>query len=181
MAKDELTYSEGVRTAATEAGAALRTLPEVVQVTPAVGTLPEAVRQRAPRAHRRPGNSGKAPVPLDVDAQRDKPVPRKGRDIPVSRALFIWDAVTAARRCSCVSFASLVGRRRVTPSSPAGRARSSHVPAAVWARPCVFTGSGRTTEYLVDHRPQIEASLGRRVSWGGKPKPSVRHGTGPLS
>jgi hypothetical protein len=67
MAKDELTYSEAVRTAAVEAGAAL-------------GTLPEAVRQRAPRAHRRPGNIGKASIPLDVDAQRDKPVPRKRPD-----------------------------------------------------------------------------------------------------
>jgi hypothetical protein len=59
MAKDELTYSEAVRAAAAEAAAAL-------------GTNPEAVRQRAIRAHRRPGNNDKARVPLDVDAQKDK-------------------------------------------------------------------------------------------------------------
>ena len=76
MAKDELTYSEAVRTAAVEAGAAL-------------GTLPEAVRQRAPRAHRRPGNSGKASVPLDVDAQRDKPVSRKRPDVQRADAQMI--------------------------------------------------------------------------------------------
>jgi hypothetical protein len=89
MAKDELTYSEAVRTAAAEAGAALGTLPEAVQVTPAVGTLPEAVRQRAPRAHRRPGNSGKARVLLDVDAERDKPVPRKRPDVQPADAQMI--------------------------------------------------------------------------------------------
>jgi hypothetical protein len=51
MAKDEPTYSEAVRAAAAEAAAAL-------------GTNPEAVRQRAIRAHRRPGNNGKARVTL---------------------------------------------------------------------------------------------------------------------
>jgi hypothetical protein len=35
MAKDELTYSEAVRTAAAEAGAALGTFAEAVQATPA--------------------------------------------------------------------------------------------------------------------------------------------------
>jgi hypothetical protein len=68
MAKDELTYSEAVRAAAAEAAAAL-------------GTNPEAVRQRAIRAHRRPGNNGKARVPLDVDAQKDKAALRKPRDV----------------------------------------------------------------------------------------------------
>jgi hypothetical protein len=68
MAKDELTDSEAVRAAATEAAAAL-------------GTNPEAVRQRAIRAHRRPGNNGKARVPLDVDAQKDKAALRKPRDV----------------------------------------------------------------------------------------------------
>jgi hypothetical protein len=68
MAKDEPTYSEAVRAAAAEAAAAL-------------GTNPEAVRQRAIRAHRRPGNNGKARVPLDVDAQKDKAALRKPRDV----------------------------------------------------------------------------------------------------
>jgi len=67
MAKDELTYSEAVRAAAAEAAAAL-------------GTNPEAVRQRAIRAHRRPGNNDKARVPLDVDAQNEKE-PRKPPDV----------------------------------------------------------------------------------------------------
>jgi hypothetical protein len=73
MAKDELTYSEAVRAAAAEAAAAL-------------GTNPEAVRQRAIRAHRRPGNNGKARVPLDVDAQKDKAALRKPRDVQLADA-----------------------------------------------------------------------------------------------
>ena len=68
MAKDEPTYSEAVRAAAAEAAAAL-------------GTNPEAVRQRAIGAHRRPANNGKARIPLDVDAQKDKAAPRKPPDV----------------------------------------------------------------------------------------------------
>src|SRR5580704_5939005 len=68
MAKDEPIYSEAVRAAAAEAAAAL-------------GTNPEAVRQRAIGARRRPGNNGKARVPLDVDAQKDKAAPRKPPDV----------------------------------------------------------------------------------------------------
>ena len=68
MAKDELTYSEAVRAAAAEAAAAL-------------GTNPEAIRQRAIGAHRRPANNGKARIPLDVDAQKDKAAPRKPPDV----------------------------------------------------------------------------------------------------
>jgi hypothetical protein len=67
MAKGEPTYSEAVRAAAAEAAAAL-------------GTNPEAVRQRAIGA-RRPDNNGKARVPLDVDAQKDKAALRKPRDV----------------------------------------------------------------------------------------------------
>ena len=63
MAKDEPTYSEAVRAAAAEAAAAL-------------GKNLEAVRQRAIGAHRG-RNNGKARVPLDVDAQKDKAPPRK--------------------------------------------------------------------------------------------------------
>ena len=86
MAKDELTYSEAVRTAAAEAGAALGTFAEAVQATPAVGTLFEAVRPRTPRAHRRPGNSDKARVLL---AERDKPAPRKRPDVQPADAQMI--------------------------------------------------------------------------------------------
>ena len=46
MAKDELTYSEAVRAAAAEAAAAL-------------GTNPEAVRQRAIGARGQPGNDAR--------------------------------------------------------------------------------------------------------------------------
>jgi hypothetical protein len=73
MAKGELTYSEAVRAAAAEAAAAL-------------GTNPEAVRQRADGARRGPGNDGKARVVLDVDAQKDKAAPRKRRDVQPSDA-----------------------------------------------------------------------------------------------
>jgi hypothetical protein len=68
MAKDGLTYSEAVRAAAAEAAAAL-------------GTSPEAVRQRASRARRQPRNDGKAHVLLDVDAEKDKAPPRKRPDV----------------------------------------------------------------------------------------------------
>jgi hypothetical protein len=68
MAKDESTYSEAVRAAAAEAAAAL-------------GTNPEAVRQRPMGARRQPGNNGKARVPLDVDARKDKAAPRKPPDV----------------------------------------------------------------------------------------------------
>ena len=68
MEKDGLTYSEAVRAAAAEAAAAL-------------GTSPEAVRQRAIRARRQPGNDGKARVLLDVDAEKDKAAPRKRPDV----------------------------------------------------------------------------------------------------
>ena len=68
MAKDELTYSEAVRAAAAEAAAVL-------------GTNPEAGRQRANGARRWPGNDGKARVLLDVDAEKDKPAPRKRREV----------------------------------------------------------------------------------------------------
>jgi hypothetical protein len=67
MAKDEPTYSEAVRAAAAEAAAAL-------------GTNPEAVRKRAIRAHRRPGNNGRARVPLD-EGQKDKAALRKPPDV----------------------------------------------------------------------------------------------------
>src|SRR5215475_525073 len=70
MAKDELTYSESVRTAAAEAAAAL-------------GTTPEAVRQRTTGARRR---HVKARVLLDVDAQTDKTAPRKRPDVQPSDA-----------------------------------------------------------------------------------------------
>ena len=68
MAKDGLTYSEGVRAAAAEAAAAL-------------GTSPEAVEQRAARARRQPGNDRKTRVLLDVDAEKDKAAPRKRPDV----------------------------------------------------------------------------------------------------
>jgi hypothetical protein len=64
MAKDELTYSEAVRAAAAEAAAAL-------------GTNPEALRQRAIGAREQPGNDGKPRVLIDVNAQKDKAAPRK--------------------------------------------------------------------------------------------------------
>ena len=84
MAKDEPTYSEAVRAAAAEAAAAL-------------GTNPEAVRQRPIGARRRPGNNGKARVPLDVDAQKDKAAPRKPPDVqPV-------DARTITTLESCIA------------------------------------------------------------------------------
>ena len=73
MAKDELTYSEAVRAAAAEAAAAL-------------GTNPEAVQQRAIGAREQPGNDGKARVLLDVDAQKDKAVPRKRADVQAADA-----------------------------------------------------------------------------------------------
>jgi hypothetical protein len=76
MAKDEPTYSEAVRAAAAEAAAAL-------------GTNPEAVRQRAIGARRRPGNEGKARVLLDVDAQQDKAATRKRPDVQPSDARMI--------------------------------------------------------------------------------------------
>jgi hypothetical protein len=68
MAKDQLIYSEAVRAAAAEAAAAL-------------GTKPEAVRQRAIGARGQPGNDGKARVLLDVDAQKNKAEPRKRTDL----------------------------------------------------------------------------------------------------
>ena len=68
MAKDELTFSDAVRAAAAEAAAAL-------------GTNPEAVRQRASRARQQPGNDGKAHVLLDVDAEKDKAPLRKRPDV----------------------------------------------------------------------------------------------------
>ena len=76
MAEDGLTYSEAVRAAAAEAAAAL-------------GTLPEAVRQRAPRMRRHPGNSGKARVLLDLDAENDKSAPRKRPDVQPADAQMI--------------------------------------------------------------------------------------------
>ena len=83
MAKDEPTYSEAVRAAAAEAAAAL-------------GTNPDAVRQRPIGARRRPGN-GKARVPLDEDAQKDKAAPRKPPDVqPV-------DARTITTLESCIA------------------------------------------------------------------------------
>ncbi len=89
MAEDGLTYSEAVRAAAAEAAAALGTIPEAVRAAPALGTLPEAVRQRAPRTRRHPGNSGKARVLLDVDAEKDKPAPRKRPDVRPADAQMI--------------------------------------------------------------------------------------------
>jgi hypothetical protein len=94
MAEDGLTYSEAVRAAAAEAAAAeaaaaLGTIPEAVRAAPALGTLPEAVRQRAPRTRRHPGNSGKARVLLDVDAEKDKPAPRKRPDVQPADAQMI--------------------------------------------------------------------------------------------
>ena len=65
MAKDELTYSEAVRAAAAEAAAAL-------------GTNPEALRQRAIGAREQPGNDGKPRVLLD---QKDKAAPRERPDV----------------------------------------------------------------------------------------------------
>ena len=82
MAKDELTYSEAVRAAAAEAAAAL-------------GTKPEAVRQRAIGARGQPGNDGKARVLLDVDAEKDKAAPRKGPDVQASDAR----AITTLEAC----------------------------------------------------------------------------------
>jgi hypothetical protein len=73
MAKDEPTYSEAVRAAAAEAAAAL-------------GTNPEAVRQRATGGRPRAGNDGKARVLLDVDTQKDKAAPHKRRDVQPSAA-----------------------------------------------------------------------------------------------
>jgi hypothetical protein len=73
MAKDEPTYSEAVRAAAAEAAAAL-------------GTNPEAVRQRATGGRPRAGNDGKARVLLDVDTQKDKAAPHKRRDVQPSDA-----------------------------------------------------------------------------------------------
>src|SRR6516225_8489967 len=64
MAKDGVAYSDAVRAAAAEAAAAL-------------GTSPEAVRQPASQPPRQPGNDGKAHVPLEMDAERDKVPPRK--------------------------------------------------------------------------------------------------------
>ena len=72
MAKDEVTYSDAVRAAAAEAAAAL-------------GTNPEAVRQRASRARQQPGNDGKAHVLLDVVAEKDK-APRKRPDVQAADA-----------------------------------------------------------------------------------------------
>jgi hypothetical protein len=68
MAKDGITYSDAVRAAAAEAASAL-------------GTSPEAVRPRAIRARRQPGDDGKARVPLELDAEKDKAAPRKGPDV----------------------------------------------------------------------------------------------------
>jgi hypothetical protein len=68
MAKDGLTYSDAVRAAAGEAAAAL-------------GTSPEAGRQRAIRARRQPVNDGKADVLLELDAEKDKAAPRKRPDV----------------------------------------------------------------------------------------------------
>jgi hypothetical protein len=82
MAKDELTYSEAVRAAAAEAAAAL-------------GTNPEAVRQRAIGARRQPGNNGKARVLLHVDAQTDKAAPRQRRDVQPADAR----AITTLEAC----------------------------------------------------------------------------------
>jgi hypothetical protein len=73
MAKDELTYSEAVRAAAAKAAAAL-------------GTNPEAVRQRPTEARPRAGNDGKARVLLDVDPQKDKAASHKRRDVQPSAA-----------------------------------------------------------------------------------------------
>jgi hypothetical protein len=81
MAKDEPTYSEAVRAAAAEAAAAL-------------GANPEAVRQRAIGVRRRPG---KAPVPLDVDGQKDKAAPRKPPNVPPD------DARTITTLESCIA------------------------------------------------------------------------------
>jgi len=92
MAKDELTYSEAVRAAAADAAAAL-------------GTTPEAVRQRAIGARRRPGNDGKARVLLEVDTEKDKAPPRKRLDVqPV-------DARTITTLESCIAdFRSLLAK-----------------------------------------------------------------------
>jgi len=68
MAKDGVTYSDAVRAAAAEAAAAL-------------GASPEALRQPASRRRRQPGNDGKAHVPLEMDAERDKAPPRKRPDV----------------------------------------------------------------------------------------------------
>jgi hypothetical protein len=81
MAKDEPIYSEAVRAAAAEAAAAL-------------GANPEAVRQRAIRARRRPG---KARAPLDVDGQKDKAAPRKPPNVPPG------DAPTITTLESCIA------------------------------------------------------------------------------
>jgi hypothetical protein len=85
MAKDELTYSEAVRAAAAAAAAAL-------------GTNPEAVRQRASRVRREPGKHGKARVPLEMDAaESDKAPPRKRPDVQPA------DARTVAALEACVA------------------------------------------------------------------------------
>ena len=68
MAKDKLIYSEAVRAAAADAAAAL-------------GMNPEAIG-----SHQQPGNDGKARVLLDVDAQKDKAVPRKRADVQAADA-----------------------------------------------------------------------------------------------
>jgi hypothetical protein len=67
MAKDGLTYSDAVRAAAAEAAAAL-------------GTSPEAGRQRAIRARRQPVNDGEADVRLEL-AEKDKAAPRNRPDV----------------------------------------------------------------------------------------------------
>jgi hypothetical protein len=68
MAKDGVTYSDAVRAAAAEAAAAL-------------GTSPEAVRRPASRVRRQSGNDGKAHLPPEMDAERDKVPPRKRPDV----------------------------------------------------------------------------------------------------
>jgi hypothetical protein len=84
MAKDELTYSEAVRVAAAEAAAAL-------------GTNPEAVRQRAIGARGQPGDDGEARVLFDVVAQKNKAAPRKR---PVVQPL---DARTITTLEACIA------------------------------------------------------------------------------
>jgi hypothetical protein len=97
MAEDGITYSEAVRVAAAEAAAALGTNSEALRAAPALGTLPEGVRQPAPRTRRNPGNSGMAHVLLDVDAEKEKPAPCRRPDMQSA------DSRTIASLEACVS------------------------------------------------------------------------------
>jgi hypothetical protein len=96
----------------------------VAEAAAALGTNPEAVRQRAIGARRRPGNDGKARVLLDVDAQKDKAAPRKRRDVQPSdaRTITTLEACIADLRSLLAKAEERAAEERNAVSSPSRRA-----------------------------------------------------------